>query len=267
MANDGFDDFGFDSNSGFGDDFDSGFSNDGGFGSNDSFGEDDIFGDDSSSTQSSGDVQQSQFGESLNNLNNQSQNAGNDNKKALTKQAIITIIVGVIGIILVLVIAGVIKSKKSNTDTSSLDQVQVTSTTNNQQSSDVNVDDVMSNSSSTDSQDTSSSTNNQTVVTNKVDDDFTWTLITDSENVTFNDEYSDMVFTITNIEHKARVVDTNNNLVVITTLQGSISGLSGTYEIDVPYNKGVKLVVGNNFTVHVQLGTYNGKTVVGEIQY
>lgn len=76
-----------------------------------------------------------------------------------------------------------------------------------------------------------------------------------------------MTFTITSIEHKARAVDTNNNLVVITTLQGSISGLSGTYELDIPYNKGVELVVGNSFTVHVQLGTYNGKTVVGEIQY
>ena len=111
------------------------------------------------------------------------------------------------------------------------------------------------------------STNTQTTVTNVVQDEFVWSTITDSEQVTFNNEYTDMVFTVTGIEHRARAVDANNNLLVKTTLTGSVSGLSGTYQLDVPYNKGIKLVVGNSFNVHVQLGSYNGKTVVGEIKY
>lgn len=94
-----------------------------------------------------------------------------------------------------------------------------------------------------------------------------WIEITSGENVVFSENYAEMTFTITNIKHLTRVVDTNKNLVIKTTLQGSISGLPGTYELDIPYNKGVKLVVGSNFTVYVQLGSFNGKTVVGEIRY
>ena len=95
----------------------------------------------------------------------------------------------------------------------------------------------------------------QTQVVNKSNE--SWIEITSGENVVFSADYAEMTFTITNIRHLTRVVDTNKNLVVKTTLQGSISGLSGTYELDIPYNKGVKLVVGNSFTVYVQLGSLN----------
>lgn len=242
--NDGFDSDPFgssDDNSGFGDDS-NGFGNDnGGFG-NDNNG----------------------FDKSLNDLSNQYQEQNNANEqRGLKKQSIILIVVGAVALILVLIIASGI-SKRSHKQNQNTNSTQNNNTT--QVSSNENVDNVMNDDNGGTNQNQQGNTQ-QNVVTNKVDDDFTWTIITANEEVQFNSQYTDSVFTVTNIEHKARVVDTNNNLVIITTLQGSISGLSGTYELDIPYDKGVQLVVGNTFTVHVQLGTYNGKTIVGEIKY
>lgn len=246
--------FGNDNSNGFGDDFDSGFG-DGGFGDEDAF---------SNTPQQQTD--DNQFSNSVNSFDNQNVNQQDMSaeQQGLKKQSLIFIAVGIVAIILVFIIAGAINGRSKKED--SVQQVDTSVAQNNQQNNNVNVDDIMNNSNNSQSQD-SQATTKQNIITNKVDNDFTWTLITNNENIQFNDNYSDMTFTVTSIEHKARAVDTNNNLVVITTLQGSISGLSGTYELDIPYNKGVKLVVGNSFTVHVQLGTYNDKTVVGEIQY
>lgn len=195
-------------------------------------------------------------------FNNQFDMGGtNDSEpnKSTKKTALIAIGLGVGGLILVLIIASLlnnaVKNKKSDTQVES----QVIA-----ENSNVNVDNIMQENNQYVEQ---PSTNTQTTVTNVVQDEFVWSTITDSEQVTFNNEYTDMVFTVTGIEHRARAVDANNNLLVKTTLTGSVSGLSGTYQLDVPYNKGIKLVVGNSFNVHVQLGSYNGKTVVGEIKY
>lgn len=263
----GFDDsdgfgFGGGSSGGFGDDFDTGFGNsDGGFGGDNfggGFGDDDIF----SGAGQSNTNQGNQFSDSLNSFDNQNQFQDNqDDQQTTKKQSIIFIVVGIAVLIVVLIVAGMFNKKPSNENV-----VTDNNNTTIQQDANVNVDNIMDTGNNTVPQQ-SQQNNQQGVITNKVDDDFTWTLITNNEQVQFNEQYSDMTFTITNIEHKARAVDTNSNLVVITTIQGSISGLSGTYELDIPYNEGVKLVVGNSFTVHVQLGTYNGKTVVGEIKY
>ncbi|MBO5386562.1 MAG: hypothetical protein J6A59_00230 [Lachnospiraceae bacterium] len=190
----------------------------------------------------------------------------------LGKKAIIMIAVGIIGIILVVIIASAITKATKNVgeqkaQSQQYQQDNTMGSANNgvQQSANKNVDNIMQN--SYNQQNYSNQQSQQTVITNTKDDNFTWSEITSSENVVFNESYVDMTFTVTDIQHKARAVDTNGNLVVKTKLLGSISGLSGTYEIDVPYNKGVKLVVGNSFTVHVQLGSFNDKTVVGEILY
>lgn len=272
MGDNGFNDFG-----GFGDDdgFDFGGDNSGGFG--DDFGDtsgNGGFGDDFSSSTGNGGFDDdnafadnsNQFSDSVSNLGgqNQFQDNSNNEQHGLKKQAILCIVLGIVLLVVIFIVASVIKNKSNSTDVADNTNIESTVQNNVQQNADVNVDNIMSSDNSNIGQ---SSDTTQNVITNKQDDDFVWTIITDSEEVQFNSEYTDMTFTVTNIEHKARVTDTNNNLVVKTTLQGSISGLSGTYELDVPYNKGVKLVVGNSFTVHVQLGTYNGKTVVGEIKY
>ena len=252
------DDFGMDDGFGGmgGDNFGGGFgdqqNNNTGFGNGgDGFGSDDFGSDDFGAMQ---DGQQNEFGNSLNNM----QGGTTEEKKALSKNSIILIAVGVVIVIIVIIVASRLGKK-------SRDNVIVQNTqTYEQNTANHDANEIM-NSGRTNTQPANNS--QPTVnITTSTDNGFVWSDITDSEDVEFGQNV-DLVFTVTNIRHRARAVDTNNNLVIKTTLQGSLSGMSGTYELDIPYDKGVKLVVGDSFTVHVQLGTYKGKTVVGEISY
>ena len=184
------------------------------------------------------------------------------NGKSTSAYAIIFVVIGIIAVILVFLLASKINKISKEPAKQSVVQTQTTQNYTQPniqtQNANVNVDNTLG--------DSYDSKPNASISTSKSNSE-NWIEITSGENVSFNNEYSEMTFTITEIKHLTRLVDTNSNLVVKTRLRGSISGLSGTYELDVPYNKGVKLVVGNNFTVHVQLGTFNDKTVVGEIRY
>jgi hypothetical protein len=262
-------------NAGFGDEDlfgDSGF--DGSSGQQDDTFGNDLFGDDNSSNSNSMDFDSGSTGQGFNSTEQadfsgsfDSSNAGNfpeedSGSSGTKKQAIIFIAIAVVLTLIVLIVATKITGSSKGSTSTTTDTV---STTSNRQST--NVDGLMS--SNTTSKTNEKQTNNNSDSVNYVKDEneYNWIAITDSEDIQFKSEYTDLTFTVTSIKHYARSVDTNNNLVVKTTLSGSISGLAGTYTLDVPYSKGVKLVVGDSFTVHVQLGTYNGKTVVGEISY
>lgn len=114
--------------------------------------------------------------------------------------------------------------------------------------------------------------NNQTVVNNEVNQPSTnsysdgWISI-DKTEIDFSEEYVSAKFLITGIEHVARVVDEGNNLEIKTILTGSISGYTGTYKLDIPYYLGCRLVTEKSFDVQVQVGKFNGKTVIGNIKY
>lgn len=114
--------------------------------------------------------------------------------------------------------------------------------------------------------------NNQTVVNNEVNQPSTnsysdgWISI-DKTEIDFSEEYVSAKFLITGIEHVARVVDEGNNLEIKTILTGSISGYTGTYKLDIPYYLGCQLVTEKSFDVQVQVGKFNGKTVIGNIKY
>lgn len=94
-----------------------------------------------------------------------------------------------------------------------------------------------------------------------------WTEFAATDEITFSKVFVDQVFTITDIKHIAKVVDGDNNLEVKTVLIGSISGYTGTYELEVPYSLGCLLKKQNHFGVKVQVGEFNGKSVIGEILY
>ena len=91
-----------------------------------------------------------------------------------------------------------------------------------------------------------------------------WKSFGSSSGITFNSEYTDLTFTVTGIEHFVATPD-SNDIVLKTVLTGSLSGLAGTYKLEVPYSKGSKLNTGVSFTVHVLFGNYKGKTVIGDI--
>lgn len=104
----------------------------------------------------------------------------------------------------------------------------------------------------------------ETTTVPSVRDNSTWRDISSNEEVEFSNEYIDLTFTITGIKHVARK---NGECVEIkTVLSGSLSGLSGTYELDVPYSKGVKTSIGMGFDVKCLLGEFNGAVVVGDIK-
>ena len=83
--------------------------------------------------------------------------------------------------------------------------------------------------------------------------------------VQFNDDTVKSRFQITGIKHYAKTVDGNNNLAMKTVLVGTLDGINGTFEMEVAYSRGRHLKLGMDFPVRVEMGSYNGKSVVGEI--
>ena len=199
-----------------------------------------------------------------------------DDANKLGKKSFIMIVVGACALILVLIVASVItkSAKKRNQETRVYNEAATQNDVNSQPSKKVDATDLMNSKTQQQSDTTEQdSTQQDNVVINNVKEGGTvWTEITaeDKDNVKFKEGLTDMMFTVTGISHKARAVDASETLVIKTTLTGSIAGLPGTYEIDVPFDKGVKLQelgIGTQFTVHVQLGEFKGRTVVGNITY
>ena len=240
-------------------DFSGGFDddtlNDDGFGSSD-FDTDSNFGSSDFDTGSSFDSS-SGFEDSFNNNSELSENTGGNTKKT----AIIAVAVGIIGVIAVVIIANIIANanKNSTEHDSAADNTSVVSEVVNTRPGQP-VDDIMS---------SGHAKEEPSIMHSEISNykNYNWREINGNEQIDFGSEYKDMKFLITDIKHYAKIVDTNGNLVVKTTLTGGLSGLTGSYELDVPYSKGVKLVIGDEFAVKVQFGTYNGKKVVGEIRY
>lgn len=91
-----------------------------------------------------------------------------------------------------------------------------------------------------------------------------WTTLSGDQTID-NIKEVESQFTVTSIEHLAR--KSGNEMQIKTHLRGSLSGLTGVYDLDVPYEKGTKLKVGDVFTVTVEVGSYNNSTVVGVIRF
>ena len=164
-------------------------------------------------------------------------------KSSVIKQSAIIASVG----ICIIILAFFLVSKVSNNKADQGDKKQQVSVNNSQV-----------NNAGSDMQNTQ--TSNQSTVGS-------WKRFDSESGLRFNSEYLDATFTITGISHYVKIVDAAGNFEVKTELTGSISGLTGTYTVDVPYYKGCQLSKLDKFTVRVQLGEYNGKVVVGEIKY
>jgi len=68
----------------------------------------------------------------------------------------------------------------------------------------------------------------------------------------------DSTFTVTAVKHYVKVM-LNDELVMKTVAQGSLSGFGGTYSIELPYRE---LKVGDKFSLPVKVGEYKGKSVI-----
>lgn len=266
------DDFDFGNDGGFGgdDDFNFGFDdNSSGGGFDNSFGNTTSNDDGFSGGMGNASIPDDAFGNSAQGggYNNADFSDSDADAGAVKKKSVIIIIIGVVALLLVLIIAGAAMKNKNKPAA----QTQVPQQSTQQQVTDASS--LMNNapSQSAQQQTVQQPVQQQTVIVT-VEPQFNWTEITGSENITYNNNsYSELMFSVTGVKHYARAVDANNSrLVTKTTVSGSISGLSGTYTIDVPYSKGVTIESLMNkgpveFSVYVKFGEYNGRQVIDDI--
>lgn len=101
------------------------------------------------------------------------------------------------------------------------------------------------------------------------------TLVVDSNNWQKLSGYSPLnegtkiksSFTITDIEYYAVPVNGQSDKQVKAVLTGSISGLVGTYQLEVGYSVGGKLNIGNSFDITYNLIEADGYRVIDGISY
>lgn len=169
------------------------------------------------------------------------------------KTAIFAIICGVILIIVVFAVVNLITGlgdKQPKNDAVS-SQTTVNSNSNNTNNTSY-------------SQNNSNTISTPTISSNEA----SWVKFEDtSSEISFNEEYIDSIFTVTNHTDYVKVAN-DSSIMVKTVLIGALSGYTGTYELEVPYNIGRLVTDGMSFDVEVQIGiTKSGQKVIGEIRY
>lgn len=178
-------------------------------------------------------------------------NNDEDGKKNLIKTAVIMVAAGIAIIFIGILLSSLLNSAANKVDTD-----------NNRTNVEHNV--------SKPSGDSGNQQGSNTPINNNVNSNSNgWVKFnaTDS-NVEFADDLMESTFTITDISHYVKRVDSSgNNISVRTVLTGNLSGFVGTYELELPYSKGQRLDIGTSFKVNVQYGVYGDRTVIGEIKY
>lgn len=92
-----------------------------------------------------------------------------------------------------------------------------------------------------------------------------WTEIDPDKNIRFSDPIS-ADFTPTNVRHYVKTT-TTGEIEVKSIVTGSISGLTGTYELEIPYSQGCLLERGQYFNVTYRIGEMNGQQIISDIVY
>lgn len=119
------------------------------------------------------------------------------------------------------------------------------------------------------------STNQNFVSSQKVDNSVTNNFVSSAsvwqevklDGVDLGELWIDSTFTITELHHYALVTNTQNDKQVKSVVKGNISGLVGTYEMEIPTYMALKVSVGTTFSVTYQLKEQNGYKLIGEIRY
>lgn len=162
-----------------------------------------------------------------------------------------TFIIGGIGlgvILIVFIIAGFVKSHK--------DKSNVVYESNTEVSTQVNV-------APQDSQVKTVETPVQQPVQQQVRYSDGWSVIEPDKTVNLDSEVSG-VFTVTNIKHMARSNGVETEVKSVAS--GSISGLSGTYDIELPYSLARFVTVGNTLKLKYKIGQINGNSIISDLK-
>ena len=92
-----------------------------------------------------------------------------------------------------------------------------------------------------------------------------WTEIDPDKNIRFSDPIS-ADFTPTNVRHYIKTT-TTGEIEVKSIVTGSISGLTGTYELEITYSQGCLLERGQYFSITYRIGEMNGQQIISDIVY
>lgn len=103
----------------------------------------------------------------------------------------------------------------------------------------------------------------QQLVQQPVQADVDWTVIEADKTINLDSEVT-AVFTVTGIKHLAK--QTGVETAVKSVATGSISGLSGTYDIELPYSLARFVTVGNTLKLKYKIGQINGQSVVSDLK-
>lgn len=174
-------------------------------------------------------------------LDNNSGNIANTNAK---KAAGIAIIVGLVIIIACFGISALTKSIK-NKGKSTGEEIQATKTTSEYNEYNFK-NDKKENYNQSESSD--------------------WVRISVDEDMKFN-ALKDSEFTVINISHFAKIVNENGDKVVKSTIKGYISGLIGTYEVDIPYDKAKYIKEGTILKVEYSYTMRDDNIILNEINF
>lgn len=273
MANNNFDDFdlsddGF-GDDGFGDGFDDGFEED-------SENEFDGFGESGFEEE-----EEESDGVDTSNLEYDTNDSSEDtddtdgrftNRMDIKKTAIYAIIIGIVGFIIVAIIIRISSASKNK----NVEPTNVVETTNNDvpqiedgeggKQVELNdnytsetTDNRSNNGENSENYTSGSVSNNDPQYKNYIEfqEDDGIELISENEGT----------FTITGIKHYAKIVDDLGTVTLVSRLTGSISGLSGTFDLEIPYSKGIRLNIGNVFSIKYKIGEKSEKQIIYDIDY
>lgn len=203
----------------------------------------------------SGDDQMDDWGSDSS--NDDTFNQTDSGKKEILKSSIIFIIAGIAVLIVVAILAGVLKNKNaSNSNKHNNYSGEATITSDDY--------DITSDGSYTTSDNVNSTNTNQysSDSDNRKND---WQKFDSTNEIQFISEPVNLSFTVTKVENYVKFVNDSNDMMVKTIATGALDGYTGTYEVELPYNKGSLLQPGAKLLVNVQVGEYKGMSVVGEL--
>lgn len=92
-----------------------------------------------------------------------------------------------------------------------------------------------------------------------------WTEIDPDTSLKFSDPI-EASFTPTNVRHYVKTT-TTGEMEAKSVVTGSISGLTGTYELEIPYSQGRLLKRGQYFGITYRISEINGQQIVSDIIY
>lgn len=198
-------------------------------------------------------------------LNTDNEEVGTD-RKSVVKTSLVAIACGILLIVVVATVVGLFR-KASNMNKDAEQQIDDTQQDTNNQQEDVEHQEVEN---QQNEQNTSNVTyDNNTYVIDERNTNSDWVELGESDiNVTVNDNLIDSNFTVMDKKYYAKIAENTDVIEIKTVLTGAISGMSGTYEIEVPYSLGKDVDIGMNFDIHMSLGeTSTGEKVINEIKY